>query len=281
MSEKFTLDCAGKILHLNKPRVMGILNITTDSFYGKSRVAHNWLNIAEQMINDGAEILDVGGESTRPGASQTPSQEQELERILPVVEGLAERFDVIISVDTSSALVIKEAVNAGAGMINDVRALQCEGALAAAAATAVPIILMHSLVEQPRPGFVPVYQDVIAEVSQYLAHRIAHCEAAGINKERLIIDPGFGGGMFGKTTLYDLEMLQGLNRFHQLKLPVLAGMSRKSFIGTTLYRDTADRLPGSLAAAMLAVQAGAHILRVHDVKETVDVLKLLQAVSES
>ncbi len=281
MSKAFTLNCAGKLLRLNKPRVMGILNITADSFYDKSRVTDNWLNVAEQMINNGAEILDVGGESTRPGASRAPSQEQELERILPVVEGLAKRFDVVISVDTSSALVIKEAVNAGAGMINDVRALHREGALEAAAETAVPVVLMHSLVEQPEPGFVPVYQDVVSEVSQYLAQCIARCEAAGINKERLIVDPGFGGGMFGKTALYDLEMLQGLNRFHQLGLPVLAGMSRKSFIGATLDRDTADRLPGSLAAAMLAAQGGAHILRVHDVKETVDVLRLLQAVSES
>ncbi len=281
MADVFTLDCAGKLLDLGKTRVMGILNATPDSFYQPSRCSDHWLATAEQMINDGADILDIGGESTRPGASGAPTPEQELERVLPVVEGLAARFDVIISVDTSSPLVISEAVKAGAGMINDVRALQRAGALEATAQTDVPVVLMHSLVDQPEPGFVPVYDDVVLQVSHYLTDCVARCEQAGIARERLILDPGFGGGMFGKTPAYDLAMLHGLRRFHQLGLPLLAGMSRKSFIGATLGRDVEDRLAGSLAAAMLAAQAGAHIIRVHDVAETVDVLRMLQAVNEA
>ena len=281
MADGFTLDCAGKTLDLSKPRVMGILNVTPDSFYRQSRCSDGWLAAAEQMVNDGADILDIGGESTRPGASGAPTQEEELERVLPVVEGLAARFDVIISVDTSSPLVISETVRAGAGMINDVRALQRTGALEAAAQTSVPVVLMHSLVDQPVPGFVPAYDDVILQVSQYLMERVACCQEAGINRERLILDPGFGGGMFGKTPTYDLAMLHDFRRLHQLGLPVLAGMSRKSFIGATLGRETQERLAGSLAAAMLAAQAGAQILRVHDVAETVDVLRLMQAVGEA
>ena len=281
MADGFTLDCAGKTLDLSKPRVMGILNVTPDSFYRQSRCSDRWLAAAEQMVNDGADILDIGGESTRPGASGAPTQEEELERVLPVVEGLAARFDVIISVDTSSPLVISETVRAGAGMINDVRALQRTGSLEAAAQTSVPVVLMHSLVDQPVPGFVPAYDDVILQVSQYLMERVACCQEAGINRERLILDPGFGGGMFGKTPTYDLAMLHDFRRLHQLGLPVLAGMSRKSFIGATLGRETQERLAGSLAAAMLAAQAGAQILRVHDVAETVDVLRLMQAVGEA
>ena len=281
MADGFTLDCAGKTLDLSKPRVMGILNVTPDSFYQQSRCSDRWLVAAEQMVNDGADLLDIGGESTRPGASGAPTQEEELERVLPVVEGLAARFDVIISVDTSSPLVISETVKAGAGMINDVRALQRTGALEAAAQTNVPVVLMHSLVDQPAPGFVPVYDDVILQVSQYLMERVARCQEAGINRERLILDPGFGGGMFGKTPTCDLAMLRDLRRLHQLGLPVLAGMSRKSFIGATLGREAQERLAGSLAAAMLAAQAGAQIIRVHDVAETVDVLRLMQAVSEA
>lgn len=281
MMDGVTLNCAGKLLDLSKPRVMGILNVTPDSFYRQSRCSDRWLATAEQMVNDGADILDIGGESTRPGASGAPTQEEELERVLPVVAGLAARFDVVISVDTSSPLVISEAVKAGAGMINDVRALQRTGALEAAAQTNVPVVLMHSLVDQPAPGFVPSYDDVISQVSQYLMDRVAQCQAAGINRERLILDPGFGGGMFGKTPAYDLAMLHGLRRLHQLGLPVLAGMSRKSFIGATLGREPEERLAGSLAAAMLAAQAGAQIIRVHDVAETVDVLRFMQAVSEA
>ena len=260
---------------------MGILNITPDSFYEKSRCQDDWLKVAEQMIHDGADILDIGGESTRPGAAGAPSQEQELERVLPVIEKLSSRFDVVLSIDTSSPLVITEAVKAGAGIINDVRALNREGALEAAAATDVPIVLMHSLVDQPEQGFTPVYEDVVSEVGSYLMKSVARCEAAGISKDRLVLDPGFGGGMFGKTPKYDLQMLKHYRRFQKLGLPLFAGMSRKSFIGATLNREAEDRLPGSLAAAMLAAQAGANILRVHDVAETVDVLRMLAAVDNA
>ncbi|WP_299730525.1 dihydropteroate synthase [uncultured Endozoicomonas sp.] len=281
MSNGFVLDCAGKTLDLSKPKVMGILNVTPDSFYEGSRFRDGWLKVAEKMVLDGVDILDIGGESTRPGASGALSQEEELERVLPVIEGLSSRLDVILSVDTSSPLVMTETVKAGAGLINDVRALYRDGALEAAAATNVPVVLMHSLVEQPEPGFVPVYDDVVSEVGEYLVSAVARCEQAGIAKERMIIDPGFGGGMFGKTPQYDLQMLKDYRRFHEHGLPLFAGMSRKSFVGATLNRDTEDRLPGSLAAAMLAAQAGAHIIRVHDVRETVDVLRLLQAVEEA
>ena len=272
------LNCAGKILVLDQPRIMGVLNITPDSFYASSRCQDHWLKIAEQMVLDGADILDVGGESTRPGAGGAPGCEQELERVLPVVEMLSSRFDAVVSVDTSSALVISETAKAGAGMINDVRALQREGALEAAAETDLPVVLMHSLVDQPEPGFKPQYDDVVVSVQSYLRKRIAVCQQAGIDRSRLIIDPGFGGGMFGKTPAYDLQMLKHFELFYRLELPVLAGMSRKSFIGTVLGNEAEQRLSGSLAVATLAAYAGAHIIRVHDVAETRDVVKMVNAV---
>ena len=257
---------------------MGILNITHDSFYAQSRCTDNWLSFAENMIRGGASILDVGGESTRPGNTCSPSEQQELDRILPVVEGLSSRFDVIISIDTSSPLVMTESVKAGAGIINDVRALRKKNALQAAAKTDVPIILMHSLLEQPSDGSIPTYQNVISQVSEYLMDSVIRCESAGISKDRLILDPGFGGGMFGKNTEYNLYMLKNFNRFHELGFPLLAGLSRKSFIGEVLNREVKDRLPGSLAAAMMAFQAKANILRVHDVWETVDVLSFMETL---
>ena len=272
------LNCSGKALVLDQPRIMGVLNITPDSFYSSSRCQDEWLRIAEQMVIDGADILDVGGESTRPGVGGAPTSEQELERVLPVVETLSCRFDAVVSVDTSSALVIRETAKAGAGMINDVRALQREGALKAAAETDLPVVLMHSLVDQPEPGFKPEYDDVVISVQDYLQKRITVCQQAGINRSRLIIDPGFGGGMFGKAPAYDLKMLKHFDRFHELDLPVLAGMSRKSFIGAVLGNEAGDRLSGSLAVATLAAYAGAHIIRVHDVAETRDVVKVVNAV---
>ena len=272
------LNCAGKALVLDQPRIMGVLNITPDSFYASSRYQDQWLKAAEQMVLDGADILDVGGESTRPGAGGAPACEEELERVLPVIEALASRFDVVVSVDTSSALVIRETARAGAGMINDVRALQRKGALEAAAETSLPVVLMHSLVNQPGSGFEPQYDDVINSVQNYLRERIAVCERAGIDHSRLIIDPGFGGGMFGKTAAYDLQMLKHFKKFHELDLPVLAGMSRKSFIGAVLGNEAGERLSGSLAVATLAAYAGAHIIRVHDVAETRDVVKMVSAV---
>lgn len=275
------LNCAGKKLRLDSPLIMGVLNVTPDSFYEKSRCQDQWLKVAERMILDGADILDVGGESTRPGAEGAPTCEQELERVLPVVEALSSRFDAVVSVDTSSALVIRETASAGAGMINDVRALQREGALEAAVQTDLPVVLMHSLVDQPEPGFVPEYSDVVAEVLEYLRQRIDCCIDAGISRDRLLIDPGFGGGMFGKTPAYDLQMLKRFAEFHQAGFPVLAGMSRKSFIGFVLSNEPEQRLSGSLAVATLAAYAGAHIIRVHDVAETRDVVEVVNAVKKA
>lgn len=275
------LDCAGKMLTFERTRIMGILNVTPDSFYAGSRCQDSYLQVAEQMIRDGADILDVGGESTRPGAAGSPTMEEELERILPVVEALSSRFDAVISIDTSSPLVMREAVKAGAGLINDVRALYREGALEAAVEADVPVVLMHSLVDQPEPGFVPHYHNVVQEVVDSLAGSVARCVEAGIARDRLVIDPGFGGGMFGKTPTYDLQMLKGLARFHELELPILAGMSRKSFIGAVLDNQTEERLAGSLAVVALAAQSGAQIVRVHDVAETRDVVRMVDAVRAS
>ncbi len=305
MKREFTLDCAGKLLDLNQPRVMGVLNITPDSFYASSRHEDldDVLRVAEDMLCAGADILDVGGESTSKmvkkygyaddnerfvggssaemSSDDTASSTQELERVVPVVEALVQRFDCIVSVDTSSAAVMKEVAAVGAGMINDIRALEREGSLVAAQKTGLPVVLMHSLVNHPEPGFVPVYSDVVSEVSAYLSKRVAVCEQAGIDRNKLLIDPGFGGGLFGKTPAYDLSMLKHFEAFHALGLPVLAGMSRKSFIGATLDKEPDSRLAGSLAAAMLAAQSGAHILRVHDVAETADVLKILAAILQA
>ncbi|MRI31799.1 dihydropteroate synthase [Endozoicomonas sp. OPT23] len=274
------LDCAGTILTFDQPKVMGILNITPDSFYSGSRYQNldAVLAKAEEMIAAGVDILDVGGESTRPGANGAVSCDQELERVLPVVEALKKNFDNIISVDTSSALVITETAKAGAGLINDVRALQREGAMAAMAATDLPVVLMHSLVDQPEPGFVPHYDDVTRDVSDYLLSRIQTCELNGIDQDRIVLDPGFGGGMFGKTPAYDLSLLKHLKRLCDLGYPVLAGMSRKSFIGAVLDKPDAERLSASLAVAVMAAQSGVAIIRVHDVAETVDAIRMVNAV---
>ncbi len=280
MKKMKTLNCAGKSLTFDRTLVMGVLNITPDSFYESSRYQSldQVLSTAEQMVRDGVDILDVGGESTRPGADGTVSSEQELERVVPVVEALRTNFDQVVSVDTSSALVISEASKAGAGMINDVRALLRPGALEAAAATSLPVVLMHSLVEQPETGFVPQYDDVVSKVNEYLLQRVSACETAGITRDRLILDPGFGGGMFGKTPAHDLQLLKHLDRVLALNFPVLAGMSRKSFIGAVLNKPAEQRLSASLAVATLAARAGAQIIRVHDVAETVDAVRMVDAV---
>ena len=278
------LTCANQVLDLNNTRIMGVLNITPDSFYGGSRCQKldTVLRVAESMVNDGVDILDVGGESTRPGADgSVMTCEIELERVLPIVEALNSRFDQIISIDTSSALVITETSKAGVGIINDVRALRREGALQAAADTDLPVILMHSLVEQPEPGFMPHYKDVATEVNQYLLDRVEVCEAAGIARERIVLDPGFGGGMFGKTPAYNLSLLENLDRVLASGFPVLAGMSRKSFIGAVLDKPAEELLYGSLAVATMAAQAGAHIIRVHDVAATRDVIRMVDAVRQS
>ena len=278
------LDCAGRTLDFSRTRIMGILNITPDSFYSGSRYQDmdTILRVADAMVNDGVDIFDVGGESTRPGADgKVVTGEMELERVLPVVEALNTRFDKVISVDTSSALVMTEAAKAGAGIINDVRALHREGALQAAAQTGLPVVLMHSLVDQPEPGFVPCYDDVAREVCQYLLSRVSDCEIAGISKDRIILDPGFGGGMFGKTPKQNLSLLKHLDRLVESGFPVLAGLSRKSFMKVQLDKPAAGLLSGSLAVALMAAQAGARIIRVHDVAETRDVVAMLEAVQQA
>ncbi|WP_232059285.1 dihydropteroate synthase [Kineobactrum salinum] len=277
------LDCAGRLLDLSRPRVMGIINTTPDSFSdggtlyrGERLDLDRALARARQLCEQGASILDVGGESTRPGAAPVSAQ-QEQDRVLPLVERIAAELDVIISVDTSSPALMRAAAAAGAGLINDVRALGVDGALAAAAASGLPVCLMHM---QGQPGTMqqaPVYQDVVTEVRDYLASRVAACEAAGIARGKLLLDPGFG---FGKTVAHNFQLLQRLPELAQEGLPLLAGLSRKSMIGKLLGRDVEQRLPASLALALLAAQRGAAIIRVHDVLETMDVLAMWTAMTE-
>ncbi|WP_444882649.1 dihydropteroate synthase [Microbulbifer sp. PSTR4-B] len=275
------ITCGKHTLDLSSPVVMGVLNTTPDSFSdGGSYYQAGMLDLslvlrrAEQMLDEGAAIIDVGGESTRPGASPI-SEEEELDRVLPVVDAICTRLDVVVSVDTSTPTVIREAAKVGAGLINDVRALEREGALEAAAQTDLPVCLMHMQGQPDTMQTSPNYRDVVTEVAHYLAGRIEACGAVGINRERLLLDPGFG---FGKTDAHNLALLGALSQLGPADVPILAGLSRKSMIGRLLQREVEDRLPGSLALAMLAAQRGAKILRVHDVAETVDVLRLQQAV---
>ncbi len=273
------LDCAGRILNLTRPNVMGVLNVTPDSFSDGGR--YNSLELAllhaRGMVQAGAQVIDVGGESTRPNALQV-SVEEEIGRVVPVIEALHQESDVVISIDTSSPDVMRAAVAAGAGIINDVRALARPGAVAAAVECDVPVVLMHSLVEQSAVD--PEYDcDIAQAVGRYLTKRVAICEAAGLSRDKIVLDPGFGGGMFGKTPKLDLELISQFSELHALNLPLLVGVSRKSFIGAVLKNEAEQRLAGSLAVAILLAQAGAHIIRVHDVQETVDALTMLQAVN--
>jgi dihydropteroate synthase len=264
------LDCAGKVLDLSRPAVMGVLNVTPDSFSDGGRYLHltDALRRAEAMVEEGAALIDVGGESTRPGAAPVSVQE-ELDRVLPVVERLARELPVPISVDTSRPEIIREAARAGAGLINDVRALRLPGALEAAAASGLPICLMHLRGEPATMQHEPVYADVVAEVHTFLAERIRVCESAGIPRERILVDPGFG---FGKTLDHNLILLRHLDRFTNLAAGVLVGVSRKSMIGALLNAPVGERLSGGLAAAVIAFWQGANIIRAHDVRETVQAL---------
>ncbi len=266
---------------LGIPKIMGILNVTPDSFSdgGKFNTLERALNHARAMVAAGASIIDVGGESTRPNA-QPVSSVEEMARVVPVIEALRRESDVTISIDTSSPEVMTAAVAAGANIINDVRALRRPGALEAAAQCDVPVILMHSLVQAPAPGFVPAYQDLVAEIGSYLLQRVAACEAVGIERDRIILDPGFGGGMFGKTPALDFELVRRFGELRQLGFPLLGGVSRKSFISAVLHNAADDRVVASITLAVLLAQAGANILRVHDVRETADALAVLKAVAE-
>ena len=278
------LRCGVKSLDLSSPKIMGILNITPDSFSDGGVLYRNGqvcldvvLKRAEAMLADGADILDVGGESTRPGAA-TVSEQEELDRVVPVVEALVRKLGALVSVDTSTASVIRESALKGAGMINDVRALSRDGALIAAASTALPVCLMHMQGQPQTMQNAPHYDDLIADVLNFLKLKTEICLAAGIGRERILIDPGFG---FGKTLAHNLALLARLPELGILGFPILVGLSRKSLLGQLLDRSVDERLPGSLALALAAVERGASIIRVHDVAATKDVVSVYNAIKNS
>ncbi|OMQ21388.1 dihydropteroate synthase [Serratia oryzae] len=269
------LTVRDQIFDLNHPQVMGILNVTPDSFSDGGQ--HNSLNAAllhaHALISAGATMIDVGGESTRPGAAEV-SEEEELDRVVPVVEALAQRFEVFISVDTSKAAVIRESARAGAHLINDVRSLQEPGALAAAAESALPICLMHMQGEPRTMQQAPHYDDLMGDVKAFFQQHIDRCITGGIEKQKLLLDPGFG---FGKNLAHNYQLLARLSEFHQFGLPLLVGMSRKSMIGQLLNVPPNQRVIGSVACAVIAAMQGAQIVRVHDVKETVEAMRVVEA----
>ncbi len=270
------LPCGDRELDLSSAHVMGILNVTPDSFSDGGHFVHagQAMRHVEQMIADGATLIDVGGESTRPGAA-TVSPEQELDRVIPVVEAIRQRFDTIVSVDTSTPQVMSAAAAAGAGLINDVRALRRPGALRAAASTGLPVCLMHMQGSPQDMQQAPQYESIIDEVSAFLVERVAVCAQAGIPADRLLLDPGFG---FGKTLEHNFQLFAGMQRLLSLGCPLLVGVSRKSMIGQLLDRPVDQRLAGGLALAVLAVRSGARIIRVHDVAQTVDAIRMTEAV---
>jgi len=254
---------------------MGILNVTPDSFSDGGKFSRIDFALAqvEKMIADGAVIIDIGGESTRPGAKDV-SEKDELERVIPVLKAIKKRFDTIVSIDTSKAVVMSEAITHGAGIINDVRALQNDDCLKVLAQDqSVAICLMHMQGLPRTMQQAPQYNDLIKDIIQFFQQRISACTESGIKKSRLILDPGFG---FGKSLEQNYNLLANMSKFQSLDLPLLAGLSRKSMIGNLLNREVNERLAGSLATAVIAAQQGAKIIRVHDVKETVDTLKILQ-----
>jgi dihydropteroate synthase len=266
-----------KILDLSSPKVMGILNVTPDSFSDGGRFSHidSAFAHAEKMVNQGATIIDIGGESTRPGANDV-SLDNELDRVIPIIEKISKNLDCWISIDTSKAIVMEESVNAGADIINDIRALTEEGALQVAIEASVPVCLMHMQGAPRSMQNAPDYKDVVQEVTHFLLDRADTCMNAGIKKNNLILDLGFG---FGKQLKHNYQLLAATKRFVDLGYPILTGVSRKSMFGQLLERDVEHRLAGSLAGALIAAQQGSQILRVHDVVETVDVLRVLQEVN--
>ena len=270
------LPCGNRVLDLARPQVMGILNVTPDSFSdgGRFRQCDEALRHAAAMVAAGASLIDVGGESTRPGALQV-SADEELQRVAPVVEAIAAELDVIISVDTSCPQVMRESARLGAGLINDVRSLRREGALQAAVESGLPVCLMHMQGEPETMQKNPHYDDLLAEVQAFFAERMAACAAAGIAAEWIILDPGFG---FAKNLQHNLSLFKHMQVLHGFARPLLVGVSRKSMIGQALGREVDQRLAGGLALAALAVAKGACILRVHDVAETVDLVRMIAAV---
>ncbi|MBD8483665.1 MULTISPECIES: dihydropteroate synthase [Pseudomonas] len=270
------LPCGNRVLDLTQTHVMGILNITPDSFSDGGRFNQRDLALrhAQAMVEAGATLIDIGGESTRPGARPV-SVVEELERVAPLVEAINRELDVIISVDTSTPAVMRESARLGAGLINDVRALRRDGALDAAAATGLPVCLMHM---QGEPGTMqdhPHYDDLLGEVSSFLLERMQACASAGIPAERILLDPGFG---FAKSHAHNLSLFKHMQALHALGRPLLVGVSRKSMVGLALNKPVTERLNGSLALAALAMTKGAKILRVHDVAETIDVVRMIAAV---
>ncbi|MFJ5183150.1 dihydropteroate synthase [Pseudomonas fulva] len=273
------LPCGNRVLDLSRTHVMGILNVTPDSFSDGGRFSQRdeALRHAEAMVAAGATLIDVGGESTRPGARPV-SVTEELERVAPMVEAIHRHLDVVVSVDTSTPAVMREAARLGAGLINDVRALERDGALDAAAATGLPVCLMHMRGEPGTMQDDPLYENVTQDVARYLQQRMVACADAGIEADRVVLDPGFG---FAKTLAHNLSLFKHLEALHRLGRPLLVGVSRKSMIGLTLERPVDERLYGSLALAALAVTKGASILRVHDVAQTVDVVRMIAAVQHA
>jgi dihydropteroate synthase len=273
-----------KTIDLSQPQVMGILNITPDSFSdggelfdGNRPVLEHIVDRAAAMLEAGASILDIGGESTRPGA-ETVTEQQELERVIPVLAALRSRFDAVLSVDTGNAQVIHEATTAGAGLINDVRALRQPGALAAAASSGLPVCLMHM---QGIPGTMqqaPVYVDVVAEVTGFLQARMQTCMGAGIESSRLLIDPGFG---FGKSLQHNLVLIAGLEQLQKLGVPMLVGISRKRMLGAVTGKPERQREAAGIAGALFAVQKGARIIRTHDVAGMVDAIRMWIALNNA
>lgn len=270
--------CGDRTLDLSRPQVMGILNVTPDSFSdgGQFISAPRALDHAARMVREGAAIIDVGGESTRPGAASV-SEQEELDRVVPMVELLKRELDVAISVDTSTAAVMTAAASAGAHMLNDVRSLQRPGAMLAAAKSGLPVCLMHM---QGEPDFMqnsPRYTEVVPEVIHFLQGRIDACVAAGIDKGRILLDPGFG---FGKSLEHNLQLMNQLQQLVALGMPVLVGVSRKSMIGAVLNKPVNERLYGSLSLAVISIQKGARIIRAHDVAATVDAVRMTSAVMQ-
>ena len=273
------LPCGNRVLDLAHTHVMGILNVTPDSFSDGGRFSQldAALRHARAMVDAGATLIDVGGESTRPGARMV-SPLEELERVAPIVELIHRELDVIISVDTSTPAVMREVARLGAGLINDVRSLRREGALDAAAATGLTVCLMHMHAEPGDMQDNPQYRDIVGDVGEFLVERVAQCAAVGITPDRIILDPGFG---FAKNLQHNLSLFKHMDALHALGRPLLVGVSRKSMIGLALNRPVGERLHGSLALAALAIVKGARILRVHDVAETVDVVRMLAAVESA
>lgn len=273
------INFAGRTLDMSGCHVMGILNVTPDSFSdgGRYTTAEIALARAREMVADGAAFIDVGGESTRPGATPV-SIEEELARVCPVVEAIARDLDVVVSVDTSSPQVMAEVVKLGAGMINDVRALQRDGAPEVVARAEVPVCVMHIQGEPDTMQDDPRYRNVRREVSSFLTERMRVIEKAGVRPDNIILDPGFG---FGKSPQHNLQLLASLEQLQLLGHPMLVGMSRKSMLGHITGRDVSERLPASLAAATISAMKGASIIRVHDVRETVDAVKVVTAMEEA